>query len=702
MSRTFFIKNATALGAIVSALLVTSSLEAQIVANWLPAGSGDYGNPANWDVGVVPLNVGGTTFIVNIPSGAAATISLATLGAWTVDELYLGLNRTLVIGAGTTLSTPNAEVLGCIDAEGGDFIANQTATFPGTGATVHASLGSLVQLLAPLYSSVGLVATCCASAVDYTWNLLTATDPGTLLDLSSLQEIDAGFGPLGNDYNRHEISVSNGAEIDLSGLVQITGPPSGFANSDWIRFSLNDPDATLRLDSLVSVLNAGAYGATKLESHGAPLDLPSLQSIRNVHFTLDGGAMVTIGNPAQSSGGLSILENCRFFLSEGATLIDDGTPATYSSLDLTASCCASAVDYTSQLMTATDPGTLLDLSSLQEIDAGFGPLGNDYNRHEISASNGAFLDLSGAQLLTKPSGSSDWIRFTVNGGPDGPAFIDLSALQLIEGTGSGQAIFDVLDGDLIIGSLTQTGRTTVNVDALGNMQVLGSLSPAALTTVTAEVSSNIEILGDIAPTASTTINSAGSISVGGDVVGSGSFLSFLTTEGDLTIGGSLHFENTDELQLPFETIEVTFDGSGAQSLEVGGLDVGTSTVILANGNFGMGRLVVGTPGNPTTVNLVDMVDNGNTGGGSPEALYLWGLNGQDGIEIATGSTLCLGTLNAYALIGGVWEHLNNMISLNPQPALGGGILCGTPPQIEFDRSDANADGFFNIADATTD
>ena len=125
----------------------------------------------------------------------------------------------------------------------------------------------------------------------------------------------------------------------------------------------------------------------------------------------------------------------------------------------------------------------------------------------------------------------------------------------------------------------------------------------------------------------------------------------------------------------------------------------TATVLLTTGNFGIGRLVVGSPGNPTTVNLVDLVDNGNSGGGNPEALYLWGLNGQPGLEIAPGSTLCIGNLPAYYHDGTAWQNLTTLISPTPQPALGGGILCGIPPMIPFIRGDANADGVLNIADA---
>ncbi len=105
-----------------------------------------------------------------------------------------------------------------------------------------------------------------------------------------------------------------------------------------------------------------------------------------------------------------------------------------------------------------------------------------------------------------------------------------------------------------------------------------------------------------------------------------------------------------------EAAALVMDGVATQTLEVAGTDLGLSAVA---GNFGIGQLVVGQVGQATTVQLVDVINNGN---GSPgEALYLYGLGGPDGLRILGGSTLDINSLNVYAYQGGGWVDLNALI-----------------------------------------
>ena len=99
---------------------------------------------------------------------------------------------------------------------------------------------------------------------------------------------------------------------------------------------------------------------------------------------------------------------------------------------------------------------------------------------------------------------------------------------------------------------------------------------------------------------------------------------------------------------------------GLQNLEVGGLNVEVFVQLLSNDNFGFGQLVVGADGQAANVTLVDRFDNGNRRG-TPEALYLFGLGGADGLRILGGSTLYLNPepnpppnelIPTYALLGG--------------------------------------------------
>ncbi|MDH5340962.1 MAG: PEP-CTERM sorting domain-containing protein, partial [Rubrivivax sp.] len=120
----------------------------------------------------------------------------------------------------------------------------------------------------------------------------------------------------------------------------------------------------------------------------------------------------------------------------------------------------------------------------------------------------------------------------------------------------------------------------------------------------------------------------------------------------------LDFKHVREKRFKMErsTLEMlgqtTLDG--IVRMEVGGLDVDTFVSLLADGNFGYGRLIVGANDVLARVRLVDNRDNGNRAGtGAAEALYLFGIGtNKDGLQIRGGSTLALNGLPAYARIDG--------------------------------------------------
>jgi hypothetical protein len=113
-----------------------------------------------------------------------------------------------------------------------------------------------------------------------------------------------------------------------------------------------------------------------------------------------------------------------------------------------------------------------------------------------------------------------------------------------------------------------------------------------------------------------------------------------------------------------------FIGNEEQNCEAGGEDLGANGA--SAGNFGAGQMVVGQDSQATYVHLKDSINNGNRTGGKPEALYLYGLNGENGLRILGGSTLFLDDLHAYAKIDGNMVHLNSLV---PPGA----------PQVEFDE-----------------
>ncbi len=75
------------------------------------------------------------------------------------------------------------DIAGIVQGVGGDFLA-PIAVFSGNTARASASGGATVLIGALNYSSTGLTGSA---------TLFSAKNAGSLLDLSSLQSIDAGF-----------------------------------------------------------------------------------------------------------------------------------------------------------------------------------------------------------------------------------------------------------------------------------------------------------------------------------------------------------------------------------------------------------------------------------------------------------------------------------------------------------------------------
>jgi len=159
----------------------------------------------------------------------------------------------------------------------------------GERARVYVGGGSKVDIDAATYSSRGL-----AFGGSSTINLFTATDPGTLLDLSSVQSIDAGFA-VGRSVNRQEVTASGGAILDLSGLQTVTGP---VFLDDWIRFNITDASSTWKLDSLSTVTSAGSGRVRFDVSGGATLSLPQLATIDDADFIVSGASTLKLDSPA--------------------------------------------------------------------------------------------------------------------------------------------------------------------------------------------------------------------------------------------------------------------------------------------------------------------------------------------------------------------------------------------------------------------
>ena len=302
----------------------------------------------------------------------------------------------------------------------------------------------------------------------------------------------------------------------------------------------------------------------------------------------------------------------------------------------------SVITFSWPLMTASGTGTMLDLSGVMEINAGFSSGGNDNDHQKITASGGALIDLSGLQMMTAPVAGNDRVEFIATGAG---SLIDMSSLTELRDAGSGTYLLDLDAGGTIkTGGLTCHTPTPVTLDGAGStFHVQGNLrADAALTINLNTVDTQLDLDGSLF---------------------AGNLVDIIAADGaKLNVGGNFCYNHTNESELQLGGAIVQFDGSGPQPqmLEVGGFDLDTACILFSNDNFAFGQMIVGQPGQATTLELRNGIDNGNQPGAKQEAMYLFGLEGLPTLRILGGSTLVLNGINLY--LCDTATHINDLFS----------------------------------------
>ena len=433
-----------------------------LTAIWTGNGDGvSYSDPENWHINTVPRNTNDARFTVIIPTGFSNPTNDFSGDAFDISRFDLDNDGRLRLSSDSSLTVlEEADIAGIISAEGGDFFATSDAEFVGDRVRLSAVDGSQVVIDTPSYSSQGLWRSFDADPSRFgdqggttIWELITVTGTDTLLDLSGLTEIDAGFDSEGNDSDHQQITVLDGGTLDLSSVVTVTAPDDGI---DRIEFNLSGVAALIDLASLQTLTSAGS-GDTRIElDEGATLDLPALETTNRVDWVLGTGSIV-------NAGILSDIDDSTFNLSDGANFNGSNLPGSYASQGLWRSFDADPSRFGDQggttiweLITVTGTDTLLDLSGLTEIDAGFDSEGNDSDHQQITVLDGGTLDLSSVVTVTAPDDGIDRIEFNLSGVA---ALIDLASLQTLTSAGSGDTRIELDEGaTLDLPALETTNR----------------------------------------------------------------------------------------------------------------------------------------------------------------------------------------------------------------------------------------------------
>jgi hypothetical protein len=326
---------------------------------------------------------------------------------------------------------------------------------------------------------------------------------------------------------------------------------------------------------------------------------------------------------------------------------------------------------------ASGAGSLLDLSSVETLNAGFNAAGNDHIYQTIIADDGGVIDLTGVQTIQGPSGSDDKLNFFINTGGS----INLGNLRTISSASSGEVNFSLNSGELSLGNVLLNANATINVEGGAYFYAAGIAANSPVTLKIGHPDDLVKIDGNL--------DLKNLLKIDAQEIGC-----------TLKVAGNFTHDYTDETEVELGDATLHLDGGSVeQILEVGGLDVDVQVGFLTNENFGFGQLIVGQDGQPTVVRLRDAVDNGNNHDlcNQPEALYLFGTIGDhpNGLRILGGSVLILDGINLYAYQDGSWVHINSLFAPGADEFAEIGFDGG---KIRKGKLDADGDGLVNQAD----
>lgn len=454
--------------AALTVMMSTASLHAQTDIVWTGgAGTDSYDDALNWDLNIVPVNNGGTTY--NVVLDTTGTVFFDVDLPSEVTDLTLGGSQIFRISRGHSLTVlDDAIINGTIRVQNSSFLATAPgATFgDDENATLIAEGGGIIAIAATNYS---------AAALPSTQTLLEAHGAGTLIDLASVQSFDDGFNA-GGGTQIHFITASADAVIDCSGVQTIIAP---FDPEDYLGITINsDADIdfsgvqeilTVSAGQVIFDLNVPSYSMLALLNatrtvfdlaEGTDLSLPLITSFGGSLIVPDGASVTMPLLNAFDGASLLVTSGGTLSAPNATTLLDsfiqvDGSQ-TYvlpsfvningSRFDISggAMLAVAAPEYDTSMhpnpLTLIDlqgAGTVLDMSSVQVIDAGYNA-GGGTQTHTIIVGTDATLDLSGTETIIGPFDPEDELHFIING-----ATLDLTSLSSTFGESAGPVHFEL-------------------------------------------------------------------------------------------------------------------------------------------------------------------------------------------------------------------------------------------------------------------
>ena len=377
---------------------------------------GNYLDPARWDIGVVPINAGLTTYDVGIPNWDAIATNA---GSFSIDGLSVAQGASFEArdNTQTTVLDP-AMISGQVIAR----FAPSSVTFT-SASDVYAG-GRLQAIAGGTITSAGTTFQASSGSED-----LIADGPGSTVDASSITTITANGAALAEFY-----SLGAGSLLDLSGLQSSAAPL--FVQADGggiIEFG------SLALDP--TVLEGGGI----IASNGGTVMIPVGVSVRN-------GSLGIQGNGVLSVPSITDFDGVQIYISDGGSFTMSGTSLDPGESD---DVILGARGFDSGL----NPSTL-DASTIQTVTGPF----------TVTAEARGEVDLSGLTSVSGPGGAEPCYAFLATSGS-----IDASGLTSLTGRGvlaTSGSEFGLLD----IGNVTPTGPLDIEIRDGGELVSTGITS----------------------------------------------------------------------------------------------------------------------------------------------------------------------------------------------------------------------------------
>ncbi len=370
------------------ALCLGAIAHAGVPAQWNGT-TGNYSDVTKWSGGAVPCGA----YDVTLPAGGyTVTMDVA---ACSVETVAVGDNVTFRIAAGKSYAvTLGGSIAGLVDDAGGTF-AGLPAGFAGTRARASVSAAGTASIGGTSYSSAGL-----ASAA----TLFNATGASSLLNLPTLQSINAAFDDGTGLSAAHAVSASSGGTIRLPNLASVTLP---VRRDDYLQFTANG--GSIELPALAS-LGGGAGFANFVAQGGSTLALPALvTNSAPAEFAAYSGSTLSLAGPAP------------FDYSAVGFGWANGTNTFY----------------------ANGTGALLDAPAVRSYNDAYDDNTGLATVHYVQAVSGGNVRLPNLASVTTPVRREDYLHFNASDG-----FLDLSSLATIGG-GAGYAQFTAQGGSTV-------------------------------------------------------------------------------------------------------------------------------------------------------------------------------------------------------------------------------------------------------------